>query len=135
MLRGNHRRVVGAIVCLVGCVPANTPEPERTTPHSSDLPRQAPDTAILSIIGTNDVHGALARLPVLAGFVNNLRAARARDGGAVVVIDAGDMFQGTIESNSNEGAALIDAYNAIGYTAATVGNHEFDFGPYPERWR
>jgi 2',3'-cyclic-nucleotide 2'-phosphodiesterase (5'-nucleotidase family) len=98
-----------------------------------------PSTITLSIVGTNDRHGAMmARegrggLATFAGFVENLRAARARDGGAVLVIDAGDMFQGTLESNLNEGAAIVDAYNEIGYTAAAIGNHEFDFGPVGPR--
>lgn len=96
---------------------------------------QSPPTVTLSIIGTNDLHGAITPrdgrggLETFAGFVRNLRAARAADGGAVLVLDAGDMFQGTLESNLNEGAAIVDAYNAIGYTAAAIGNHEFDFGP------
>src|SRR4030095_12373829 len=40
-----------------------------------------------------------------------------------------DMFQGTLESNLNEGAAVVAAYNALGYAAAAIGNHEFDYGP------
>jgi 5'-nucleotidase len=88
-----------------------------------------PATLLLSIVGTNDVHGKLASLPVLAGYLANLRAARAADQGAVALIDGGDMFQGTLESNLNEGAATIAAYDALGYTAVTIGNHEFDFGP------
>ncbi|MCB9559967.1 MAG: 5'-nucleotidase C-terminal domain-containing protein [Kofleriaceae bacterium] len=83
----------------------------------------------ITIVGTNDLHGAIDRLPILAGYLANVRAARAADGGAVLLIDAGDMFQGTLESNLNEGHAVIEAYNALGYTASTVGNHEFDFGP------
>jgi len=83
----------------------------------------------ITILGTNDLHGTLHRLPILAGYVDNVRAARAADGGGVVLVDAGDMFQGTLESNLNEGKAVIAAYDAIGYTAAAVGNHEFDFGP------
>jgi len=83
----------------------------------------------LSIVGTSDLHGAIDRLPILAGYVANLRAARAADGGAVILVDGGDMFQGTLESNLNEGQAVIAAYNVMGYQAAAVGNHEFDFGP------
>jgi 5'-nucleotidase len=92
-------------------------------------------TTTLSIVGTNDLHGGILQrgdrggLALLGGYVNNLRAARARDGGAVLLIDAGDMFQGTLESNLNEGASVIAAYNALGYSAAAVGNHDFDFGP------
>jgi 2',3'-cyclic-nucleotide 2'-phosphodiesterase (5'-nucleotidase family) len=83
----------------------------------------------LTIIGTNDLHGAIDRLPLLAGFINNIRAAREADGGGVLLVDAGDMFQGTLESNLAEGADVVRAYNQIGYNAAAVGNHEFDFGP------
>ena len=83
----------------------------------------------LSIVGTNDLHGALERLPLFAGFVANLRAARAGDGGGVLLLDGGDMFQGTLESNLGEGADVVRAYNALGYAAAAVGNHEFDYGP------
>jgi len=95
----------------------------------------AAPTITLSIVGTNDLHGGILQrgdrggLALLGGYVANLRAARARDGGAVVLLDAGDMFQGTLESNLNEGASVIDAYNTLRYTAAAVGNHDFDFGP------
>jgi 5'-nucleotidase len=83
----------------------------------------------ISVVGTNDLHGRLESLPELGGYLANLRRARARDGGAVVLLDAGDMFQGTLPSNANEGAAVVRAYNVLGYTAAALGNHEFDFGP------
>src|SRR6187549_3062659 len=87
-------------------------------------PRVAHGSVTISIVGTNDLHGAVDRLPILAGYVANLRAARAADGGAVLLIDAGDMFQGTLESNLNEGASVIAAYNALGYAASAVGNHD-----------
>src|SRR5688572_18805855 len=89
----------------------------------------------LSIVGTNDLHGGILQrgdrggLALLGGYVANIRAARVRDAGAVLLIDAGDMFQGTLESNLNEGQSVIAAYNALGYAAAAVGNHDFDFGP------
>jgi len=83
----------------------------------------------LSIVGTNDLHGALERLPLFAGFVANLRAVRAADGGGVLLVDGGDMFQGTLESNFAEGADVVRAYNQIGYAAVAVGNHELDYGP------
>jgi len=82
-------------------------------------------------MGLNDLHGRLRALPAFAGYVNNVRRARAKDGGAVALVDAGDMFQGTLESNLTEGASVIAAYRALGMTVATLGNHEFDFGPVP----
>jgi 2',3'-cyclic-nucleotide 2'-phosphodiesterase (5'-nucleotidase family) len=83
----------------------------------------------LSIMTTNDVHGRISQLPLFGGYVENVRAARAKDGGAVLLLDAGDIFQGTIESNSTEGASMVRAFRALGYDAVTLGNHEFDFGP------
>jgi 5'-nucleotidase len=99
---------------------------------------QAPAPAastIVSVVGTNDLHGGIlprdgrGGLALLAGYVRNLRKVRSAGGGAVLLVDGGDMFQGTLESNLTEGATVIAAYNTIGYTAAAIGNHEFDFGP------
>jgi 2',3'-cyclic-nucleotide 2'-phosphodiesterase (5'-nucleotidase family) len=93
------------------------------------------DSITLSVVGTNDLHGRIlgeqgrGGLALLDGYLRNLRAARARDGGAVLLLDAGDLFQGTLESNLNEGAVVISAYNALHYDAAAIGNHEFDYGP------
>ena len=87
------------------------------------------DAATLSVVGTIDLHGHLAALPWLSGYVENLREQRQADGGGVLLLDAGDMFQGTLESNLAEGAPVVAAYNALGYTAVAIGNHEFDFGP------
>jgi len=94
-----------------------------------------PDLVTLSVVGTTDLHGNIfprdgrGGLALFGGYVRNLRAARAADGGAVLLIDAGDTFQGGIESNLSEGAIVVDAYGELGYTAAVIGNHEFDFGP------
>ncbi len=117
------------LVCLV--VACSHPAAPATTISSPTPPPPPPARApvTLSIIGTNDVHGAVDRLPLFAGYIANLRAARAADGGGVVLVDGGDMFQGTLESNLAEGADVVKAYNQIGYTAVAVGNHEFDYGP------
>ena len=88
----------------------------------------------LSLVGTTDLHGQIfstngrGGLSLLGGYLENLRAARAADGGAVLLFDSGDTYLDGIESNLSEGAAVVDAYNALGYTAAAIGNHDFDFG-------
>ena len=88
----------------------------------------------LSIVGTTDLHGRVfpsdgrGGLALLGGYLRNLRAARALDGGAVLLLDAGDTFQGGIESNLSEGWLVVDAYNALGYHALAIGNHEFEYG-------
>jgi 5'-nucleotidase len=96
-------------------------------------------TTTVSVIGTNDDHGHLADTDgnrgqaLFGGYVNNLRELRDEDGGAVLLIGAGDMWQGTLESNLSEGASMVEAYNALGYTAIAIGNHEFDFGPVGDK--
>ena len=88
----------------------------------------------LSVVGTTDLHGRVfpdderGGLALLGGYLRNLREARAADGGAVLLLDAGDTFEGGIASNISEGALVVDAYNALGYDALAIGNHEFDYG-------
>jgi 2',3'-cyclic-nucleotide 2'-phosphodiesterase (5'-nucleotidase family) len=101
---------------------------------AADSPR-APRAALepatpltLSFVALNDLHGRIRALPLFAGYVNNLRRARAADG-AVVVLDSGDTLPGTLESNLTQGASLISAYDVLGVGALALGNHEFDFGP------
>ena len=47
----------------------------------------------------------------------------------VVVLDAGDPFQGSLFYTTYKGAAEAEFMEAIGYDAMAVGNHEFDDGP------
>ena len=85
----------------------------------------APAAAVpVTVVATTDLHGRVGRTTALAGYLQVLR-----NQGTVVLIDAGDMFQGTLESNPNEGESVVTAYNALGYDAVAIGNHEFDFGP------
>ena len=111
-----------ALLCLLACQPS-----DRQQAGSNDF--------VLTIVGTNDIHGAVAAndgrggLPMLSAYINALREARAAEGGALLLIDAGDMWQGTLESNLGEGSEIVAAFNTMGYVAAAIGNHEFDFGP------
>lgn len=86
-----------------------------------------PADVTLTVIGTNDLHGHVEALPLLGGFLGAVRATRGAD--AVLLLDAGDLFQGTLESNLGEGAGVVRAYGVLGYDATAIGNHEFDFGP------
>ncbi|MCK6532659.1 MAG: bifunctional metallophosphatase/5'-nucleotidase [Polyangiaceae bacterium] len=126
------RPVFAAVALLVAC--AQPPPPPPAPPA---LPAAPSATApardrVISIVGTNDLHGHVEHLEVFAGYVARLRELRRHDGG-VALVDAGDMFQGTLESNLGEGQAVISAFNALGYTAAALGNHDFDYGPVGER--
>ncbi len=85
-----------------------------------------------TILHTNDFHGQLepsgsnpgsARV---AAVVNGVRTAVGASN--VLLVDAGDEMQGSLLSNLQQGAPVIATYNAMGYAAATFGNHEFDWG-------
>lgn len=47
----------------------------------------------------------------------------------VLVMDAGDPFQGSLFYTTYKGAAEAEFMEAIGYDVMAVGNHEFDDGP------
>lgn len=85
----------------------------------------------LDIIHTNDIHGhALVPSETAIGYatiMNNVEALR-EEGKTVWLVDAGDAIQGTALTNLDRGASTIKVMNLMGYTAAAVGNHEFDFG-------
>ena len=117
--------------CAWACASPPPPPPTAATATSSAAavaPAPPATTRVISVVGLNDFHGHVERLASFGGYVDRLRALRAKDGG-VVVVDAGDMFQGTLDSNLMEGAAVIDGYNALGLSAAALGNHDFDYGP------
>ncbi len=113
---------------------AATPAPA-PTPVQPAFPT---GTRFLRIIGTNDFHGALEPRPdangVLRGGAAYVAAAidRARKECApsceTLILDGGDMFQGTPASNLSYGRPVVDYYNRMGYAAAALGNHEFDWG-------
>jgi 2',3'-cyclic-nucleotide 2'-phosphodiesterase (5'-nucleotidase family) len=120
-------RIAPVLVPLVAVIAfaagqAETPAPSRSGPVT------------ISVVGTTDLHGRVfavngrGGLELFGGFMANLRAARDADGGALLLLDTGDAYQGGIESNLSEGAVVVDAYNALRYTAAAIGNHEFEFG-------
>ena len=120
-------RALGAAFVLLAALAGAAQAP-------STEPAGATGRVTLSIVGTTDLHGRVfpnegnGGLALLGGYLRNLRAARAADGGAVVLLDAGDTFEGGIASNISEGALVVDAYNALGYDALAIGNHEFDYG-------
>ncbi len=128
------RRTLGLAALLFGSVPASAKQVALAAPAAA--PRN--DRWILSVVGTNDLHGHVEQLPILGGYLHNLRESL-NEGhrGELVLLDGGDLFQGTIESNASEGEAVVAAYNLLGYDASAIGNHEFDFGPVGEArpWR
>lgn len=91
----------------------------------------------LTILHTNDVHSRLEPFPMDGSRYQGLGgvAARAavieqirREEKHVLLLDAGDIFQGTPYFNLYKGEPEIKAMSMMGYDAVTMGNHDFDAG-------
>jgi 5'-nucleotidase / UDP-sugar diphosphatase len=74
----------------------------------------------------NRCFGGVARIAAL--FEAQKREALAA-GRQVLVLNAGDEFQGSLFYSHYKGLAELEAANLIGYDAMAIGNHEFDDGP------
>jgi 5'-nucleotidase len=95
------------------------------------------DLVTISVLHTNDLHchiepfadtnetyngkGGLARI---AEITNKQRQKNQN----TLLLDAGDMFQGTPYFNYFKGELMLKVMSAAGYDAGTIGNHEFDNG-------
>jgi len=95
------------------------------------------DSEHLCIMHTNDVHSHIepfpnnhSKYPGMGGvakraqLINKIRSEVAH----TLLLDAGDMFQGTPYFNYYGGELEFKLMNAMKYDAATIGNHDFDNG-------
>src|SRR5690606_23022307 len=97
----------------------------------------AAKTKRLTILHTNDVHSHIEPFPMdgsrnqgLGGvarrsaLINRIR----QEEKSVLLLDSGDMFQGTPYFNMFGGKVELELMSKLGYEAGTFGNHEFDNG-------
>lgn len=91
----------------------------------------------LTVLHTNDMHCHIEPFPNsdaeypgqggmvrIASMVSKFR----NDNPNLLLLDAGDMFQGTPYFNYYKGNLVIEVMSKMGYDAGTIGNHEFDNG-------
>lgn len=95
------------------------------------------DDIILTILHTNDVHSRIEPFPMDGGKNQGLGGVAARSKlikeirathPNVLLLDAGDIWQGTPYFNFFNGSVEYQLMNEMGYDAATLGNHDFDIG-------
>ncbi|MDR2891283.1 MAG: bifunctional metallophosphatase/5'-nucleotidase [Alistipes sp.] len=81
----------------------------------------------LVIVSTNDIHSSIDNFPRLATLVEHLRV---ESGGEVLLLDAGDRWTGNpfVDLAERPLSPIVELMNELGYDAATLGNHEFDWG-------
>src|SRR6266496_4095886 len=99
------------------------------------------DTVCISILHTTDLHGHI--LPIsdydgnpdrggLARCVTQIRRWQKENANSIL-IDIGDVYQGTDLGLRSKGELMIDLFNYLKYDAWIIGNHEFDWGIEPFR--
>ena len=76
---------------------------------------------------TNDVHTYVDKA-LSYDNIADLKAQTAKVAAGVLLLDAGDHIQGTAYGALDQGKKIIEMMSAAGYDAATLGNHEFDYG-------
>lgn len=102
-------------------------------------PAAAQDSISLTIVHTNDTHSCIRPLSPLnpdtafadkggyvrrATLLNQLRS----EAPGLLLFDSGDFSQGSAFYNLYKGETEVKLMNQMGYDAAAIGNHEFDYG-------
>ncbi|MBI5805034.1 5'-nucleotidase C-terminal domain-containing protein [candidate division TA06 bacterium] len=98
----------------------------------------------LVIMHTNDIHGHLPQeeawwinpnfpppignAAAVATIIKEERQRAGQNGWGFLLLEGGDIFQGTPLGEFTKGQAVIDFMNLMGYDAMTVGNHDYDKG-------
>jgi len=104
----------------------------------------AAEERTLVIFHTNDIHGhilpsidfdypgepkpRLGGFARLSGVVREARARAEKAGHGFLLLDAGDIFDGTPEGLETRGLGIVELMNQVGYDGMAVGNHEFAHG-------
>lgn len=130
---------------LMGCRETAVINPTSTpaftvTPVTSPTPETGSETAVsptgsireITILYTNDEHGWMEGIQPGANAANLMGLWRTAEGyqpnGNFLLLSGGDMWTGPAISTWFQGQSMAEVMNAMGYDAAAVGNHEFDFG-------
>lgn len=89
----------------------------------------------LVVLHTNDVHGqalptsrGTGGLARLAARLEEVRAEIDEPHEGLLLVDAGDWFQGTPEGRIDGGLPFLETFVSLGFDAMAVGNHELDHG-------
>lgn len=96
-----------------------------------------PETKKITILHTNDVHSQIDPLPAnhykypgLGGFARRATLIEQirKENSNTILLDAGDILQGTPYFNFYGGELEFKLMSKLGYDIATIGNHDFDNG-------
>jgi len=90
----------------------------------------------VTILHTTDLHGQIEPVTDYGGNagvggilqLGTVIQGRLKEHPGAILVDNGDMLQGTLASYLDRGAAIQACMGALGLSMATIGNHEFDWG-------
>jgi 2',3'-cyclic-nucleotide 2'-phosphodiesterase (5'-nucleotidase family) len=86
----------------------------------------------LVILYTNDEHGWMEPYQNTGGAAGMIRRWQQQEGlgsnDHLLILSGGDMWTGPALSTALEGESMVEVMNQMGYQAAAIGNHDFDFG-------
>jgi 5'-nucleotidase len=130
--QGLNRALLGATAVLALTAGAASADFTLHVLHTNDLHSRIESinrfdsTCDAETEAKGECFGGVARL---ATKVAELRAELEAAGRNVILLDAGDQFQGSLMYTTYKGAAEAEFMEKIGYDAMALGNHEFDDGP------
>jgi len=120
------------------------PEPVDAQTSTFSKRLETPEYLKIHLLFTNDLHGGIAPSkawfmnpefpPDLGGgasmftYVNEIRAEARAEGAEVLLLDGGNIYQGTPLGMADSGRAMIDWMNEMQYDASVIGLQEFMFG-------
>ncbi|MEM7117255.1 MAG: bifunctional UDP-sugar hydrolase/5'-nucleotidase [Chloroflexota bacterium] len=107
-------------------------EEETAVPPTEPVPADTNSIRDLTILYTNDEHGWMLGTEEGSGAANLLGLWEEIEGYQqnehTILLSGGDMWTGPAISSWFDGESMAQVMNQMGYTAAAIGNHEFDFG-------
>ncbi|WP_214835448.1 5'-nucleotidase C-terminal domain-containing protein [Exiguobacterium sp. s36] len=116
-------RVHGIDTSKIGSFTAHAKFTSNGRTIEAELPYSVGGNTV-SFMHTNDTHASLDLAPKRATAVKQVRAEKPN----ALLIDAGDVFSGSLYFNKFEGMADLKLMNYMKYDLMTLGNHEFDLG-------
>ena len=128
---------IAVITLLSGCAISINPtgsssaKPSESGSSSLDSSTYDGPTKTFKLYCANDFHGAVKPNGYEVGlddYFTFLKEEKDKDPEHTLVFSAGDMWQGSLESNASYGNYVTEAMNAVPFDAMAYGNHEFDYG-------
>ena len=129
-MKNGWKNLILALVLLFVCSIA-------AAETSDFMPEEQSEARRILVIETTDIHGYIMdassgkeetfqyRLAYIAHLIHEAR--NSEDYDDVLLLDGGDLYQGTPVSNLTGGAAIRAALDVMNYDAIALGNHEFDW--------